>query len=64
MTKQELASALLLDTVSGHLNRTVSKLLDQKLIERTIPNNPNHPAQKFKLTERGKVFLELLKNEK
>jgi len=60
MTKQELANALSMEKISGYMNRTVKKLLDQKLIDRTIPDNLNHPAQKFKLTKRGKVFLELL----
>jgi predicted HTH transcriptional regulator len=64
MTKQELANALLLEKISGYMNRTVSKLINQKLIDRTIPDNPTHPAQKFKLTERGKIFLELLAHEK
>jgi len=60
MTKQELANTLLSGKISGYLHRTISKLIDQKLIDRTIPNNPNHPAQKFRLTERGKIFLKLL----
>ena len=60
MTKQELANALLLGKISGYLHRTISKLINQKLIDRTIPDNPTHPAQKFKLTERGRIFLELL----
>jgi len=60
MNKQELANALSMEKISGYMNRTVNKLLDQKLIDRTIPDNLNHPAQKFKLTERGRVFLELL----
>jgi len=64
MTKQELANALLVGKISGYMNRTISKLIEQKLIDRTIPNNPNHPAQKFRLTERGKIFLELLAHEK
>jgi DNA-binding HxlR family transcriptional regulator len=42
------------------LNQIVKKLVADGLIERTIPESPNHPAQKFRLTERGKVFLELL----
>nr|WP_324292685.1 hypothetical protein [uncultured Bacteroides sp.] len=31
------------------------------MIEHTIPETPNHPAQKFRLTERGALFLQLLK---
>ncbi len=63
MTKSEIAIALSLEKVSGYLNRTVAKLLDKQLIERTIPDKPTHPAQKFRLTERGTMFLELLKKK-
>jgi len=64
MTKQELANALSIGRISGYMHRTVNKLLTQTLIERTIPEKPNYPAQKFKLTERGKIFLELLETLK
>ena len=47
--------------VKVDLNRTIKKLLSQNLIEQTIPETPNHPAQKFRITKRGKMFLELLK---
>ena len=60
MSKQELATASSLEKISGYMNRTVKKLLIQNLIERTIPETPNHPAQKFRITNRGKMFLELL----
>ena len=61
MSKRELANVLSLEKISGYMNRTVKNLLEQRLIERTIPETPNHPAQKFKITQRGKIFLELLK---
>jgi len=60
LSRQEMMIAFNLKKVSGYLNRTIFKLLDKKLIERTIPGTPNHPAQKFRITERGKMFLELL----
>lgn len=50
--------------VSGQLNKIVQKLITNRLIERTIPDKPNHPAQKFQLTERGRAFLSLLDNSK
>lgn len=31
--------------------------LENGLIERTIEENPNHPAQKYRLTEKGKRKL-------
>ena len=64
MSRQDLVVAFNLKKVSGYLNRTLTKLLAQKLIEHTIPDTPNHPAQKFQLTERGKMFLELLLDAK
>ena len=64
MSRQDLVVAFNLKKVSGYLNRTLTKLLAQKLIAHTIPDTPNHPAQKFQLTERGKMFLELLLNAK
>jgi DNA-binding HxlR family transcriptional regulator len=63
-----------LDYLAGHesghelqeLRQELQELgqeLPDGLIERTIPESPNHPAQKFRLTERGKVFLELLNHK-
>jgi len=63
MTKQELADALSFEKISGYMNRTIKTLLNQTLIERTIPQTPNHPLQKFRITQRGKMFLELLTNQ-
>ena len=61
LSRKELMDAFHLKKVSGYLNRTIKKLLSQNLIEQTIPETPNHPAQKFRVTRRGKIFLELLK---
>ena len=60
MSKHEIAVALGKNTVSGHINRTISKLLEKELIEHSIPDSPTHPAQGFQLTERGIAFLKLL----
>ena len=60
MSRQELMNLFQLKKVSGYLNRTIKKLLFQNLIERTIPETPNHPLQKFRITKRGKMFLDLL----
>ena len=57
MSKQELANVLSLEKISGHMNRTVQKLLEQNFIERTIPDVPNHPAQKFRITEHGQKYI-------
>ena len=63
LSRKELVEILNIKSVSGHLNRTISKLIDENLIERTIPSNPTHPSQKFRLAKRGAAFLKLLYRE-
>ena len=60
LSRQGISLALGQKKVSGQLNKTIQKLIAHNLIERTIPEKPNHPAQKFRLTERGQLFLGLL----
>jgi ATP-dependent DNA helicase RecG len=60
LSRKELMTAFGLKKVSGYLNRTISKLHSHKLIEQTIPDNPNHPRQKFRITERGIIFLQMV----
>lgn len=60
LSRQDISNALGQKKVSGQLNKVIQKLITDQLIERTIPDNPNHPAQKFQLTERGQGFLRLL----
>lgn len=60
LSRQDISIALGQKKVSGQLNKVVQKLIAGHLIERTIPDKPNHPAQKFQLTERGGIFLRLL----
>ena len=60
LSRQDISLALGQKKVSGQLNKVIQKLIANNLIERTIPEKPNHPAQKFQLTERGQLFLGLL----
>lgn len=62
LSRQDISIALGQKRVSGQLNKVIQKLIADHLIERTIPDNPNHPAQKFQLTERGTIFLNMLEN--
>jgi predicted HTH transcriptional regulator len=62
LARQEISNALGHKKGSGQLNKVILKLIENKLIERTIPENLNHPMQKFRITQRGKMFLELLTN--
>ncbi|WP_019540720.1 ATP-binding protein [Proteiniphilum acetatigenes] len=61
LSRKDISEAFGKKQVSGYLNRTLSKLIEDKLIEYTIPDNKNHPDQRFRITKRGAVFLELLK---
>ena len=61
LSRKEISEALGQKQISGQLSKILSKLTEDKLIEDTIPENKNHPKQKFRITKRGIVFLELLK---
>ena len=61
MSKKTVTQAVSFEKINGYINKTITRLLSKNLIERTIPDIPNHPAQKFRITYRGTKFLELLK---
>ncbi len=63
LSRKELTNAFTLKKISGYLNKTIAKLHSHKLIEQTIPHIPNHPAQKFRITERGKIFIQLIEKK-
>jgi predicted HTH transcriptional regulator len=63
LSRNKISKKLGQKTISGQLNKVLLKLIENKLIEYTIPDNPTHPAQKFRLSERGKTFLQLLKDK-
>ncbi len=63
LSKQGLADVLGHKSISGQLKVVIAKLLDDQLIEWTIPEKPNSSKQKYKLTKRGVAFYTLVKKE-
>jgi len=51
-SKSELASALGHRSVSGKLNERIREMLDEDLIEYTIPDKTTSRLQKYRLTEK------------
>ena len=55
--KAQIALKLGHKTVSGELKKQISQLLENSIIEMTIPERPNSRLQQYRLTEKGKVLL-------
>lgn len=58
MAKSALSDKLGQKEVSGQLNKVIRLLLANKTIEFTIPEKPKSRLQKYRLTAKGKEFLE------
>ena len=56
-SRKDLKEVFGLKKVSGYLNRTITKLQSHNLIAQTIPDNSNNLVQKFRITERGIIFI-------
>ena len=56
-SRSEISNGLGHKSVSGRLNEAIRLLMDDKLIEYTIPEKPNSRLQKYRLTETGKSRL-------
>ena len=54
----ELVSLFGLETKTGALKRTVKDLLMNKLVAYSLPDKPNSRLQKYRLTDKGRAFLD------
>lgn len=54
LSANELVSQLNLRNKTGAFKRTIKELLDQDLIEYTLPDKPNSRLQKYRLTDKGR----------
>ncbi|MCK5774463.1 MAG: putative DNA binding domain-containing protein [Thermoplasmata archaeon] len=58
LSVSELVKALGLKSRTGSIKRTLKDLLSRELIEYTIPEKPNSRSQRYRLTRKGRSFLE------
>lgn len=58
LSASELVVALSLKSKTGAIKRTLNDLLQEGLIEYTIPDKPTGRLQKYRLTEKGRALLE------
>lgn len=57
LSASELTEVLGLGSKTGAFKRTIRKLLEQELIEYTIPDRPSSRLQKYRLTSKGDAWL-------
>ena len=57
MPKSELSKKLGHKKISGQLNKVVQDLLNDQVIEYTLPEKPRSPRQKYQLTDKGRTKL-------
>ena len=57
LSKSELAKQLGKNKPNRYLNDLMRQLVKNEMVEYTIPDKPNSPLQKYRLTDAGKRFL-------
>ena len=63
MKRAEIQSALQLKHDENFRLQYIFPALDLGIIEMTYPDSPNHPQQKYRLTEKGLKLKENLKSQ-
>ena len=63
MSRSELSKQLGQKKPTGHLYNVIRDLLDNQMIEYTLPDKPTSRHQKYQLTDRGNAELSNLKSE-
>jgi ATP-dependent DNA helicase RecG len=64
MGKKQLMSKLKLKDWKHFYNAYLKPAIVEGLLEMTIPDQPNHPNQKYRLTERGKQLSQKIQDKK
>jgi len=64
LSTQAISTALGQKAISGQLYATINKLKEDGLLEWTIPNKPKSSKQQYRITQKGRRFLEKLEKDK
>ena len=64
LSKAELSASLGHKEISGHLNKIIRELLQNKTVEYTIPNKPQSRLQKYPLADKGRRLVAKMKGDK
>ncbi len=64
LSKKQLMEKLNLKDWKHFLNQYLKPALDNEVIAMTIPDQPNHPKQRYRLTEKGKRLVAKISNSK
>jgi ATP-dependent DNA helicase RecG len=62
-TSKELMREMDLKDRKYFRTNILNSSLEQELIEMTMPEKPNHPNQKYRLTEKGIILRQILEKE-
>jgi len=61
-TRYEVLNSFGLTNIYKNYESHIAVLLDNGIMQRTIPDKPRSPKQKYRTTEKGKQLLKLIKD--